>query len=420
MRVAQVSTFDVHGGAAIAAHRLHHALRDSGVDSTMVVAEKRSGEQQIVSVMDGLPRKYLRLIARLDRLPVSRLRHPYGKIMTPGWIPSGAGGRINRLNFDLLNLHWVNGGFLSVVEIARLKRPIVWTLHDMWAICGAEHYDCGSGRFRSGYLDGNQPDSETGWDINRWVWSLKRRKWSGLKDVVFVTPSRWLGKCVSESALFAGNRVEVIPNGVDESFYSPADKAAARTRWGLPLGKKLILFGAMAATSEPRKGFQELSSALAHLSADVNSNGIELVVFGGRERKTGMVANMTSHFVGSVNDQKGIVDLYSCADVFVAPSLQDNLPNTVLEAMACAVPVVAFNIGGMPDMIRHQQNGYLADYRSPMSLAEGLRWVLDDPVRYRAMSVSARETVLTGFTGKLQATRYADLYGEILERRGRQ
>jgi glycosyltransferase involved in cell wall biosynthesis len=286
----------------------------------------------------------------------------------------------------------------------------------MWPFSGGEHYVGEDIRYREGYSSQNRPTCENGLDVNRWIWNRKKKAWSKVKDLVIAAPSRWMAQCASDSVLLRNYRVEVLPNGVDHERFHPVDHTVARSILGLPENKKLILFGAGFATGDKRKGFHLLVDALKTIESQVNPNNCELVVFGASSGDKSFL--MKTHYLGRLQDEISLAIVYSAADVFIAPSVEDNLPNTVLESLSCGTPVVAFNIGGMPDMIMHKKNGYLARGFDTTELANGLLWVIEDINRWRSLSDESRRTVLHSFTLKCSASRYIRLYEEILEGHG--
>jgi glycosyltransferase involved in cell wall biosynthesis len=208
-------------------------------------------------------------------------------------------------------------------------------------------------------------------------------------------------------------RIEVIPNGLDTIQYRPIQKSVARSILGLPEDKQLILFGAISATSDPRKGFSLLQSALQNLSQSGWGEQVELVVFGASQPQNLPELGLKSHYLGRLNDDISLSLAYAAGDVFLAPSVQDNLPNTVMESLACGTPCVTFDIGGMPDMIDHQQNGYLAKPFDVDDLARGIVWVLGDDERLRNLGINGREKVEQNYTLEIQANSYMSLYREL-------
>ncbi|MGL4881879.1 MAG: glycosyltransferase, partial [Waterburya sp.] len=259
-----------------------------------------------------------------------------------------------------------------------------------------------------------QLGSKRNWDLSRWIWRRKQKAWQNL-DLKIVTPSKWLADCAKTSSLFKDKRVEVIPYGLNTDVFRPIDKKTARKLLQLPQDKQLVLFLSLQATSDKRKGLQLLQPALQKLSFGNWQDRIELVLVGASKPEKDIDFGFKSHYLGTLTDDLMLALVQSAADVFVAPSIQDNLPNTVLEAIACGTPSVAFKIGGMPDMIEHEQNGYLAKPYEIDDLAQGIAWVIENEERHQKLSARARIKVEKEFTLEIQANRYLSLYKEILE-----
>ncbi|MCC9075487.1 glycosyltransferase family 4 protein [Litorilinea aerophila] len=414
MNVLHLSTFDLQGGAPRAAYRLHLGLRRLGVHSRMLVHQKSSNDPAVFTASGLLARIWGKLVPHLDPLPLALYPRRSRNQWSLNWLPTGIGARIRQAAPDVVNLHWVGVGFLPIAALARIPGPLVWTLHDMWAFTGGCHYDGGCGRYRQRCGHCPQLRSSHEADLSRWIWHWKNRAWAP-RRIHVVTPSHWLAQCARQSALFADQPVHVIPYGLDTAVFRPHDKAFARQALGLPLDRQLILFGAMRSTGDPRKGFAYLQEALQHLTTHLDSRQVALVIFGAHQEREAVAQGLAVHDVGAFHDDVSLALLYAAADVFVAPSVQDNLPNTVLEALACGTPCVAFEIGGMPDMIEHQGNGYLARPLDSQDLARGIQWVLSDPLRWQQLSQRARARVEADFTLERQAQRYLDLYQQLVE-----
>lgn len=412
MKVLQISTSAQLGGAGIAAYRLHKGLRSLGVESVMLVNRFRQREEYIVGPSSSLDKIGARLSPVLDRIP-GRFLKPRLDRLSASWFPNRLSSRVRELKPDILNLHWVNDGFMRIETLAGFQQPIVWTLHDMWPFAGGEHYVGESRRYIEGYSRHNRPPEERGPDVNRWVWDRKRKAWSKMTDMVIVTPSYWLADCARKSVLFSGLRVEVLPNGIDHEKFRPQEHRVVRDLLGMPQDKKLLLFGAESATSDRRKGFHLLTEALKKLEAQGISQHYELIVFGSLSGKSSF--SMKTHYLGNLRDEISMALVFAAVDVFIAPSTEDNLPNTVLEALSCGTPVVAFNSGGIPDMVSHRKNGYLAARFDTSDMARGLTWVLENQERWNRLSEVARSTVEKSFTLSLAAKRYQDLYRHLLQ-----
>ncbi len=417
IRPLLLNSEDLRGGAARAAYRLHEALRAIGVDARMLVQVKH-GDAQSVLGPESVPARVagmLRPIADLAPLLAYRARRK--TTFYPGWLPDSVARRVRRLAPDLLHLHWITGGFLKVSSLRRLQRPLVWTLHDMWAFTGGCHYDEECGRYATGCGRCPALGSRSAYDLSYWGWSRKARAYAGL-PLHIVTPSRWLAEAARASPLLSGHPVRVIPNAIDTRVFRPIGKTAARDLLGLPQDRRLVLFGALFATSEPRKGYRYLEPALAQLArlaAQLPAAPLSAVVFGATQPAQPPQFGMPAHFLGTLSDDVSLAALYSAADVFIAPSIQENLSNTVLEALACGTPVVSFDIGGMPDMIEHRRNGYLARPFEADDLAQGLHWVLESPDRHAALGARARAKILEEFEAEKIARRHVELYREVLD-----
>ncbi|MBM2838490.1 MAG: glycosyl transferase group 1 [Deltaproteobacteria bacterium] len=413
MKVLHLNTFDSGGGAAIAARRLNRGLHDIGVDSTMLV-QLKTGDDRSVSGAPPIWRKGLAMSRPfLDDIPL--LLYPERKKITfsPATLPDRVFVRVREYDPDIVHLHWIAAGFVKIESLKKLKRPIIWTLHDSWAFTGGCHipFDCTRYRDMCGACPTLGSTREN--DLSRKIWQRKIKAWKGL-NLTVVTPSRWLADCARSSSLFNNVRIEVIPNGLDIQIFKPIDKKMARNILSLPQDKKLILFGAIDSTSDKNKGFHLLSPALQILSETGWRDRAELIVFGSHEPENSTDFKMKVRYLGKLNDEISLAILYSAADLFVLPSIQESFGQTASEAMACGTPVVAFGSTGPLDIVNHQQNGYLAEPYEPDDLARGIAWAMEDGERWKALSMRAREKAEKEFELTLVARRYRKLYEEIL------
>lgn len=330
----------------------------------------------------------LRLRARSARLVTKLLKTGNPVIHSPGLYPSRWPSRVNECDADVVHLHWVQNEMLSIADIGRIKKPLVWTFHDMWAFCGAEHYTTDD-RWQQGYRFDNRPPHESGFDLNRWAWQRKLKHWHSPAHVV--CPSHWLADCVRSSALMRDWPVSVIPNCIDTRSWCPADRQDARQRLGLSFDGPLMLFGADDGTRDTRKGFDLLVSALEYLRDELPE--LELLVFGGGQRHSGMLSGVPAHFTGELASDDMLRCAYNASDVMVIPSRQDNLPNTGLESLACGTPVVAFDVGGLSDIVDHRVNGALAMPFDVSDLAEQITWVLRNSLVQQLPDAARRKAV---------------------------
>lgn len=413
MKIIQVNYSDAEGGAARAAYRQHHALRSCGIDSVMFVNDARTGDATVCGPGSDFGKLSAYLRAKASRLP-SRVTIPKGRVLRScAILPSPWLNRINDSDADLVNLHWVAAEMLSIADIGRLRKPLVWTLHDMWAFCGAEHV-FETSRWQDGYLRENRPPEVTGFDLDRWVWQRKCACWK--KPFQIVTPSSWLARCVGASRLMSEWPVEVIPNAIDTAQWAPFDKAMARKLLHLPPEVHLLLFGAFGGGDAPvYKGFDLLLQALRFLQD--SRHELEVVILGQLSPNRPHQTGLRTHYMGQLYDDVSLRLLYSAADVMVIPSRRDNLPNMGKESLCCGTPVVAFDTCGLPDIVEHQRTGYLAKAFDPEDLARGILWVLGDRERYRQLQTSSRAKAVGTFDYPIIGKQYARLYGNILSDR---
>jgi glycosyltransferase involved in cell wall biosynthesis len=413
MKSLLINTYENFGGAAIATNRLHKGLCAIGVNSQMMVQAKQTDDYTVLGQQTKWRKVFARYRPNLDAISTKFYRQREKGLFSSAWLSENLAHSVAKVDPDIVHLFWVNGGFMKIETLKSFHRPIIWTLHDMWPFTGGCHYDEECGKFRQ--LCGNCPFLHSGRDrdLSRRVFLRKLNSWKDVPIVVVAT-SHWLANMARASSLFKNQRIEVIPNGLDTEKYKPVDKQVARSVYNLPQDKHLILFSAFSATSDKRKGNQFLVPALEKLSKEGWADQAELVIVGASRPENPPDLGMKVHYMGYLQDEASQVLLYSAADVVVAPSMQENLSNAVMESLACGTPVVAFGIGGMPDMIDHQKNGYLAKPFEFSDLANGIMWVLEDKNRQEALSSCARETVIERYTLKSVANRYAALYHDVL------
>jgi glycosyltransferase involved in cell wall biosynthesis len=409
MKILHLSTSDIEGGAAKAAYRFHQGLINAGIDSKMLVRAKFGKDSSVITNKTLISR----LGSKLDGFPLKNYPKKERTMFSTQWFPDSVVEQVKQIDPDIIHLHWVCNGFLQIESLAKLQKPIVWTLHDMWAFTGGCHYtqECDRYTQSCGYCP--QLGSIKPKDLSFQIWQRKSNAWCNL-NLTVVACSRWLAECALSSSLFRNVRVEVISNGLNTQIYKPMQKQMVRNALNLPNDKYLVLFGAGSTSEDPRKGFHYLLSALQQLNLNQWSNQLEVVIFGESRTAHNLPIPFKTHYLGCLSDDVSLALAYSSADLFVAPSVQDNLPNTVLEAMACGVPCLAFDIGGMPDMIDHQHNGFLARPFDTANLAKGIEWVLEDLTRHQILSNNAYQKSRLKFCLKQQVNQFLILYESIL------
>lgn len=413
MKVLLINTNDNNGGAAIACRRLMDALTGAGIDVKMLVLTRTTDDPRIREV-DASRWRHLRRKAAFvaERLQVF-LQNGFsrGRLFTVSTASFGYDLSCHPLvkEADVIHLHWINHGMLSlkgIGKLLRLGKPVIWTMHDLWEATGI----CPHPRECNGFTEacGSCPllASHSPNDLSARI--MRRKK--GLitdTDTCFVGCSEWLTAQARRSALARGNRYAVIPNPIDTHLFSPGDKAEVRRRLGLPADKQLILFGAVNA-ADKRKGIDYLIEASQLLKGEADR--VELVMCGHLKHAPAEPFGLKVHEMGFVTDAVAMADLYRAADLFVTPSLEENLPNMIMEAMACGTPCVGFAIGGIPEMITPGVTGYLAEYRSAEDLARGIREVLGMPTAGKA----ARRFAEEHYAPEIVAGAYIKLYNEAI------
>lgn len=412
MKILIINTYDIQGGAARAAYRLHRALLDSEIESRMLAQNKTSDDYTVLGHETKIQKATAKIRSKLDRLPVKFYRNKTKTLFSPAWLPlSTTVKKINEINPDIAHLHWIAGGMIKIEDLAKIKAPIVWSLHDMWAFTGGCHYDENCGAYKNSCGNCKVLSSNKNNDLSRKVFKRKQKAFSKIKNLTIVGLSRWLEKCAKESGLLKDKKILNLPNPIDTDQFKPIDKNTARKILNLPNDKKLVLCGAMNISDDPRKGFNKLNEALKK----IKGGNIELVVFGNCKSQNLPKSKYKIHCAG-YKDDSFLRILYCACDVTAVPSLQENLSNIIMESLSCATPVVGFNIGGNSDMIEHKRNGYLAKYHDASDLAKGIEQVINCD-SYDELCKNARRKILKEFDSKVVAKKYIKLYKKILNQK---
>lgn len=409
MKILIVNTAENKGGAAVACNRLHKALLENGHDSKMLVRQKNTNDKTVFEFTSSSIRKRINLMFFFFELLILKIFKKKGFDFSLPWFGPALHKHPLVLEADVIHLHWIQNSFITInciKKIQKLNKPIIWTLHDMWAFTGGCHYNVECRNFETSCNNCPQLNHQNILNISKNIFDKKLKAFSS--KIQIVTPSRWLAEEASKSRLLKNNPIEVIPYNIDFNIYKPIEKRLAKDEFGIPNEKKVILFVSMNIEDE-RKGFEWFKKSIIHLeSTDENwiNNHVVLAI----GRNTDIKHFETEiYYTGRLSDPTKISMAYAAADVFVAPSLQDNLPNTVIESLACGTPVVAFNIGGMPDMINHKKNGYLANFKDYVDLATGIQNCLSN--FYQKSSIeSAKER----FDSKHISNKYIYLYNKLL------
>ncbi len=411
MRILTVNSSDLDGGAARAAYRLHQGLLGIGLDSRMLVQSRSSDDRRVQGPDSAFEKIMARVRPTLDLHPVKSYPNYGRKMFSPAWLPfGGLADRINASDADVVHLHWITAGMIRLEDLDKIKKPMVWSLHDMWAYTGGCHYDEGCDRWRTSCGACPILGSSKEKDLSDKVFRRKLDTYAKLKErVTIIGLSGWMAQSAKESTLLKDFRVEQLPNGIDTDVFKPIDRMEAKRILGLPTDKPLILFGAVNATADPRKGFPHLSDALQALP----KGSVELAVFGASRPEQVPDLGHPIHYLGRFYDDTSLCVLYNAADVTVVPSLQENLSNTIVESLACGTPVAAFAIGGNGDMVTDGYNGALVPAFDPQALAKGIMDIVAGSQR-SAMRSNSRHMAMERFELISVSKRYEELYRKVI------
>jgi glycosyltransferase involved in cell wall biosynthesis len=417
MKVLLLNTSELSGGAAVAANRLMHALRNAGQDVKMLVRDKQSDDPHVVSIQTSWLNRKINFIRFAWERLIIFFSNRCSRMNLFQVSVANTGTDISKhpliKEADMIHIHWINQGFLSLKTIRRIVetgKPVVWTLHDLWSATGICHYPGACEQYKTECL--HCPKQAKHPFLNLAKRTFKRKERIQLSKVAFVGCSKWIASSVACSTLLHGASIVSIPNPIDISVFKPVDRREARIRLNLPADKQLILFIA-AKISDSRKGITCLTEACRKLH-EKKTMAVEIVLVGkSTEELTGRFPFAVRE-LGYVSDSETMVMAYSGADVFVIPSLEDNLPNTILDAMACGTPCVGFNVGGIPEMIDHKINGYIAKYKDADDLAAGIEWVLENK-ESAGLPAACLKKVQENYTEPVVAEKYINLYRGLME-----
>ncbi len=394
MKVVHITNNDSIGGASRAAYRLHEAMTRAGISSTFFVFHQMKNDSTIISPFSFLDRIRISINIRLENLILRRY------CITSTFSYAKFGFNISNKNIlknaDAIYLHWINAGMLSInsiVQILKIGKPVYYFMHDMWPITGGCHHSFSCEKYkihcgRCPLLNSNKEH-----DLSYKLLNKKINKLSVFENLYAITPSVWLRDCAKKSSLFNKKNILLIPNLLDTTIFSPLKKSTLRNKYNLPLNKKLILFAAISGIKNVYKGWSYLVESMNYL----NPFECEILVLGtSSDERIAKELPLKSYFLGHLSSDIQLAEIYSIADVFVSPSLADNFPNTIVESMACGTPVVGFDVGGIPDLIKHKFNGYLSNFKSSEDLANGIKWILSQ--KDETLSQNARQYVINNLS----------------------
>lgn len=417
MKILHISTMD-YSGAGTATFRLHRGLKSIGIDSKVLALYRKSQDNDIAEVERLSNNIFKKIVNRVRDKAISTELDAYKHTRSKNYDLFSNNRTLYKISkhplvkeADIINLHWIAWMIdYSEFFLKLPSKPIVWTLHDMNPFTGGCHYSNGCVKYQTGCDSCPQLGSNNPNDLSRKIWKRKESSYKD-KNIHIVTPSKWLAACAKKSMLFRNFPIEVIPNGVPIDSFKKSDKRSSRNQLNLPQNKALILFGTDYIVE--RKGFKYLLEALKLLKERIDTSKIALVSFGPKQNLDAFSKDIKYpiHQLGYIKDQALLSTIYSSCDMFVLPSLEDNLPNTMLESMACGTPVIGFNTGGIATTVTPHQTGLLAELKNTKNLADKIEYMITHPKECEKMGKNARNLIEETYTPQIQSQRYSKLYG---------
>ena len=396
-------------GAARGAYWLHQGLRKIGIDSKILVQWADVKDKNIISLTNNkMTRSKQIILSNLDQSPAWLYKNRNRVIFSTGIFGNNIGKTKEYPEADIIHLHWICGGMLSISQIGNIQKPVVWTMRDMWPMTGGCHYAMDCKRYESGCGFCKQLNSQSKYDLSYFV--LKKKRASFSKNMKMVGISHWLSECAKRSFLFKDFDIRTIHNNVNTNDFFPIEKSIARDILNLPDNKKIILAGAQSL-KDFYKGFDKYLEVINGLNKKDNKL---LLFFGNFGENLIKQSGFEYKSLGFLYDTVSLRLAYSASDVFVAPSLMDAFGKTLAESMACGTPVVCFNATGPKDIVDHKINGYKASPYIAEDLSAGIGWVLSDDKRHKDLCIKAREKAVACFDIEKIARQYAELYGSII------
>lgn len=408
MNILHIVAGELSGGAARGAYWLHGGLKELNINSKIFTNSKVTlDDDMVVTTNNSNKAKAINIIrGQLDNILPLFYKNRQKIIFSSGFFGINFTKTKEYEDADIIHLHWINGGFVNIKHLSKIKKPIVWTIRDMWPMTGGCHYSMECDKYKKGCGNCVQLNSKSKNDLSAFI--LNRKKKYFPKDMKIVGISNWLSSEARKSELFKDFDVRTISNNIDTKEFFPIEKDTAREVLGIKTKKKIILLGS-TSLGDFYKGFDKYLKAIKLLEKDKYF----LCFFGNVEKN--IVDNLGFDYksFGYLNDNTTLRLVYSCANIFVAPSLMDAFGKTIAEAMSCGTPAVCFDASGPKDIVTHKIDGYKVKTFNSDALAHGMEWVLNNE-NYNELCQKAREKVLREFDSIVVAKRYVELYKEVL------
>ena len=408
MKILHIVSGDLKGGAARGAYWLHQGLISEGIESKIFNnTPKSDNDNNVVTFTNNKKNLWLDFFyKKIEKLPLKVYKNKTNHVFSTGIIGFDITKHPLYNWAEIIHLHWINNAFISIKNLHKIKKPIVWTLRDMWPFTGGCHTTIDCNKYKTGCGSCPQLGSNKNNDLSRKIIKSKQKNIPSHAYIVGVTP--WISNEAKESIVFKDFHVSCIYNNINCNLFFPLNKQIAREALNIKTNKKIILVGAQY-TYDYFKGFDKFLQALQSLDEQKY-----LVLFFGR---LGADVESSIKFeyknFGFIRDDITLRLLYSAADVFVNPSLIESFGKTTAESMACGTPVVCFDATGSRYIVDHQVNGYRAEPYNPIDLSNGIEWIIKNK-KYNSIALNAEQKVIQNFDSQLIAKQYVNLYENIL------
>ncbi len=404
MRILHLNYSDSSGGAAIAAYNIYLAQKRMGLDVKFLCYEKKKEDDNVVQIRQNfISSKIHQYKKGIDRRIMKFFINDRHTSYSTGLFKLNLKNIISEINPDIINIHWINSSMISIKEFSSLKKyKIFWTLHDMWPFCATEHYSLNN-YYETGYLKKNF------FDINNFIFKKKIKYFP--KNINIIAPSEWIKLTAQKSLIFKNSKFKKIHHAIDENKWVLNNKAKSKDLLGLSKYKNIILFGAERGISMRRKNFSFLEKVLKHLKF-ISYKDTCIAVFGGSKLEDTIKKNYTIKFFGQIENKETLNKLYSASDILAVPSIQEVFGLVAIESMLSGTPVVSFRKTGVEDVIKHMQNGYLANYLNKIDFAKGIEFFLKNKKKNINENM-IRKMAISKFNFKKISEEYFNFYNNI-------
>ena len=410
MKILHINYHQNQGGASVASNRLVEALNENNVDSKLLVNEKKIDNEYVIPQFKNIYGLYLHKIKKILSIYIKKIlgaNDVYKDSIS--LFSSNLYQKINNSKFDIINLHWICNEMISLKEIKKINKPIVWTLVDMWPFTGSTHYT-----ENDFYKFANKKFNEKK-ILNIQNWMLNRKVKYLNKDIIIICISKWLEKLAKQSHIFKNNKIYTIPCTINVNDWKSVDKNSAKKKLNFDSNKKHFLFSAYNGINDNRKGFDLLLKALSKIELDKNK--FTIVVLGNSDglNERNKIYNYDFKIFDKnfSNDKKLLKKIYSACDILIMPSRMEAFGQVALEAGSCSLPCVSFKNTGVEDIIKHNDDGYLADYLNIEDLTRGIN-LLNEESTNNKMSKNIRNKIVQEFSYENISKKYKNIYKKLI------